>query len=212
MQEKVMKKIKCNLSIAKKLIRIVETLQIAAQLKTTYALADKEWNKRNGRSGIIAEKALIRLFKKWGIKARRLPRSGKPKKTKRPKLQPDKPCDIKLTIDNKIVMLESKLRSIPWGLYNDIQKKPRSYKIHHLNEYYYVLPEDDFRQMIVELIEPKIVPTDRRVSKYHDLFNETPDKERYIDIVALKQKMYSFVFFIRPNTYEYLIGRCTSNN
>jgi hypothetical protein len=49
MQEKVMKKIKCNLSIAKKLIRIVETLQIAAQLKTTYALADKEWNKRNGR-------------------------------------------------------------------------------------------------------------------------------------------------------------------
>jgi hypothetical protein len=68
------------------------------------------------------------LFKKWGIKARRLPRSGKPKKTKRPKLQPDKPCDIKLYNRYKIVMLESKLRSIPWGLYNDIQKKPRSYK------------------------------------------------------------------------------------
>lgn len=203
-----MDKVHCNLSMARKLIRTVETLLIATELSLTYAEADKEWNRKNNRAGINSEKALIRLFKEWNVRARRLPRSGKPKKTKRPKQEPDKPCDIKLTIDGREIMLESKLRSIPWGLYDDIQKEPKCYKIHYLDYEYYVLPEGDFKDLLVGLIQPAIVPTDRKVNRYHDLFVETEDKATYIDIVALKQRMYSYVFFIRPNTYEYLVSRC----
>lgn len=122
-------------------------------------------DRKNNRAGINSEKALIRLFKEWNVRARRLPRSGKPKKTKRPKQEPDKPCDIKLTIDGREIMLESKLRSIPWGLYDDIQKEPKCYKIHHLDYEYYVLPEGDFKSLLVDLIQPAIVPTDRKVNK-----------------------------------------------
>lgn len=45
-QRRVMNKSHCNLSMARKLIRIVETLLIATELSLTYAEANKEWTER----------------------------------------------------------------------------------------------------------------------------------------------------------------------
>ena len=159
-----------NEVIARRLQVIVETLKLSSINDVSYDEAVTLWNKQNNTAGINCEITLGRTLRLWGIHARRLPRSGKAKKTKRPKLEPNKPCDIKLTIDGNEIFVESKLRSNPRTLYDDIMNNPKCYHIHFEDYDYYVLSENDFKKMIVDLEYPNIKESDRKVKYYHDLY------------------------------------------
>jgi len=207
--KKIMRKQHCTLIVARRLLKIIEILKITCKLGYTYEAAEAVWQDNKGKAGVNCEESLVRLFKSWKLKSRRLPRSGNAsKKTKRPRATPIKPCDIKLTVDNFAILIESKLRSDPKALYDDIQKNPACYLVHHESHYYYVLHQEAFRKLVVDLISPVVIGSNRGIKFYHDLFNETSDKARYIDIVTLKQKTFSYIFLIRPNTMQRLLDRC----
>lgn len=207
--KKIMKKNKCTEVVAKKLLRALEIQKLSSTHNIHHVQAEILWHEQNSKAGINCEITLGRILRSWGLNARRMPRSGNTsKKTKRPRATPAKPCDIKLTVDNLPILIESKLRSSPKALYDDIQRKPKCYHIHYEQHDYYVLPQDDFRKLIVDLDYPCITETDRGVKFYHDLFNQTADKTKYIDIVSLKQKTFDYMFIIRPNTMQRLLDRC----
>jgi len=208
--KKIMNKQSCTEVVAKRLLKITEILKLIYKLCCTYEVAEIVWQDNKGKAGVNCEETLVRLFKSWKLKSRRLPRSGNTsKKTKRPRTTPVKPCDIKLTVDNSTILIESKLRSSPKALYDDIQKNPACYLVHHENHHYYVLHQEAFRKLLVDLIPSVIIESNRGIKFYHDLFNETSDKARHIDIVTLKQKTFDYCFLIRPNTYNMLVSRCT---
>ena len=219
-EKNCMTKCHCNLQAAKKILREEAISLMVEKYNISIEEATSKWDEKNSRSGKNAEKEIIRTFNEWNLKKsgaityRRIPRSGKDKKTKRPRKEKLKPADIKMAIDGKEIFLESKMRMSPHALYDDIIKNPtKCYKIHYKDKennenYYYVLHEDKFRSLVIDKIKPEIEETDRRVKFYHDLFTETEDKTKFIDMVILKQRMYKYVFFIRTHTYEYLVKRC----
>ena len=197
--------------LARRMYKFASILKLASMNDCTYDEAEILWHTNNSKAGIACEEALIRLFNQgWGIKSKRVSRSGRtPRKTKRPKKSKVKTYDITIILENNYeIAVESKLRSDPKSLYDDIQKSPKCYKVSYANNDYYVLPQEQFRALLVDREAPIIKHSNRGIKFYHDLFTTTDDKTEFIDIVSLKQKTFDYMFIIRPLTMQKLLDRC----
>lgn len=198
---RLMSKHKCTEAQAKKMLKTKTINDLMAKHSCTEEEALKLWNIKRGNSGLRYEQKLSSMLISWNLKARRFPRSGQVQK------EGTRVSDIKMTLESKDILIESKQRSTPGTLYDRMQVNPLPC---YIKDFCYVLPQDDFRRLVVDRIPPTSMEIfeDKRFKKYHDYFEETPYKREVIDILSLVQKQHSYVFFIRPNTYEFLLKRC----
>ena len=161
----------------------------------------------NNKKGIGAEQALVKMIGKWSFKIRRVPRSGmNPKAVKYKRKTKPKRCDCILKIDSQAFQIESKLRSNPHSVYDKIitnhaKNEETSYILNYKGEIYYAMHQDTLRKLLVNYDIPRFTAWHNdKVKFYHDLFVMTLEKEKYLDILSLKQSQYPFIFLVRPKT------------
>lgn len=167
--------------------------------------ARKIRKKQHTNAGLYNERQLVKLLHRvWNLKARRLKRSGAGSE--------DKPADIRLTLDDsEDFLIEAKLRTECHGVYAIVHETDECHKIMYKENEYFFVSQETFRQLIVERIAPKIIENHRQgVKCYDDLFRETFNKEKTIDILALRQRTNGMkhVFIVRPKTMQKLLSRC----
>ena len=213
-------------------------------------------DQKDTNAGLNNERNLAKLLhREWDLKARRLARSGAGSE--------DKPADIRLALDDSDFLIEAKLRTDCYSVYDTVHETDECHKVvfkyveftckqcqkiiriqkdkyigskdyckackkKYPNEYkaaakevfetkvvreaeYFFVSQENFRQLLIERIAPKIIENPKKDLKfYDDLFRETINKEKTIDILALRQRTNGMkhVFIVRPKTMQKLMNRC----
>ena len=216
---RIMSKHHCNIKEAHKISRENKIKSLMEKHNCTYTEAKSILKQKDNQEAINNEKDLAQLLRSWGLSARRIPRSGALKKApKRRTGEPKKPADVRLILEHPII-IECKLRSDCHSVYDKVCYESYGYLIHHQstknsqeNEQFYVIPKDTFKEFIVDKKPPIIKEWGKNSVKwYYDLFRETEEKTREIDIVTLRQRYKKHVFIVRQKTMDFLRQRCNSS-
>lgn len=208
--KRIMHKNNCTKQDARKIRKEQDLLKIMKKHSCDIVEAKSIWSNQNNKAGIDNEITLARLLRQWGLSARRIPRSGaKKKEPKRATNEPKKPADIKVSLVEFEFLIEAKLRADCRGVYDAVHEVPECHKVKYREVEYFFVSQESFRRFVVDRTAPMIIENPKKdVKFYFDLFRETAEKERSIDVIALKQRYKKQVFIVRPNTMQKLLNRC----